>query len=74
MTGIKSRRRGAQLEQAILDAAWDELCEVGYARLTIEGVAIRAGTSKSVIYRRWGSRAELALAAWFRRVPAEPEL
>ncbi|MFJ6676128.1 TetR/AcrR family transcriptional regulator [Actinosynnema sp. NPDC091369] len=74
MTGPKSRRRGAQLEQAILDAAWDELREVGYARLTIEAVAARAGTSKSVLYRRWGGRAELVLAAWARKLPAEPEV
>ncbi|MEV8437464.1 TetR/AcrR family transcriptional regulator [Actinosynnema sp. NPDC051121] len=73
MTGTKSRRRGAQLEQAILDAAWDELRAVGYARLTIEAVAARAGTSKPVIYRRWGGRAELVLAAWFRNLPVEPE-
>ncbi|ONI84812.1 TetR family transcriptional regulator [Saccharothrix sp. ALI-22-I] len=69
MSETRSRRRGAQLEQAILDAAWDELREVGYARLTIEAVAARAGTSKPVIYRRWAGRAELALAAWFRQVP-----
>ncbi|MFI9009870.1 TetR/AcrR family transcriptional regulator [Actinosynnema sp. NPDC053489] len=72
MSGTRSRRRGAQLEQAILDAAWDELREVGYARLTIEAVAARAGTSKSVIYRRWDGRAELVLAAWFRNLPVEP--
>jgi AcrR family transcriptional regulator len=65
----KSRRRGAELEQAILDAAWAELEDVGYARFTIEAVATRAGTSKPVIYRRWASRAELAVAAWQRRVP-----
>lgn len=71
MSETKSRRRGAQLEQAILDAAWAELREVGYARLTIDAVAARAGTSKPVIYRRWGGRAELALAAWFRQVPVD---
>ena len=74
MTGPKSRRRGAQLEQAILDAAWDELREVGYARLTIEAVAARAGTSKPVIYRRWGGRPELVLAAWVRKLPVESEV
>jgi AcrR family transcriptional regulator len=57
----KSRRRGAELEQAILEAAWAELSKVGYVRFTIEAVAARAGTSKPVIYRRWGSR-----------VPVEP--
>ncbi|WP_367127928.1 TetR/AcrR family transcriptional regulator [Saccharothrix sp. HUAS TT1] len=74
MSGTKSRRRGAQLEQAILDAAWDELRAVGYARLTVEAVATRAGTSKPVIYRRWGGRAELVLAAWMRHVPVEHDV
>jgi AcrR family transcriptional regulator len=66
----RSRRRGEQLEAAILQAAWDELTEVGYNALTIERVASRAGTSKPVIYRRWSSRAELVLAAWGSRKPA----
>ncbi|MGH3762150.1 TetR/AcrR family transcriptional regulator [Actinophytocola sp.] len=69
MTETKSRRRGAELETAILEAAWAELNEVGYAALTIEGVAARAGTSKPVIYRRWPSRATLVLAAWGRQRP-----
>ncbi|HKS47211.1 MAG TPA: TetR/AcrR family transcriptional regulator [Amycolatopsis sp.] len=67
----KTRRRGQELEQAILDAAWDELSEVGYAKFTIEAVAARSETSKPVIYRRWPSRAELVLAAWQRQVPTE---
>jgi AcrR family transcriptional regulator len=63
----RSRRRGSALEEAILDAAWSELSEVGYDRVTMEGVAQRAGTSKAVLYRRWPGRAPLLLAA-FRRV------
>ncbi|NUT94862.1 MAG: TetR/AcrR family transcriptional regulator [Saccharothrix sp.] len=74
MTDSKSRRRGAELEAAILDAAWAELSEHGYGRLTMEGVATRAGTSKPVLYRRWSSRAELALAAWNSRVQVEVEV
>jgi AcrR family transcriptional regulator len=58
-----TRRRGAALEKALLDAAWRELVEVGYGRFTIEGVAARAGTSRPVIYRRWPDRSELAIAA-----------
>nr|WP_243869647.1 TetR/AcrR family transcriptional regulator [Amycolatopsis granulosa] len=57
-----------------MDATWAELVETGYAKLTIEGVAARAGTSKPVIYRRWPGRAELVLAAWQRRVPKEGDL
>jgi AcrR family transcriptional regulator len=58
-----SRRRGAELEETILAAVWDELSEVGYARLSMEGVAARARTGKQVLYRRWRNRAELVLAA-----------
>jgi AcrR family transcriptional regulator len=58
-----SRRRGAALEASILEAAWKELAEVGYGRLTMEGVAARARTGKQVLYRRWPNRAELVIAA-----------
>jgi AcrR family transcriptional regulator len=58
-----TRRRGATLEQALLDAAWTELQESGYSKLTMERVAERAGTSRAVIYRRWRNRAELVVAA-----------
>lgn len=71
MTETRTRRRGTELEQAILDAAWAELSEVGYTALTIEAVAKRAGTSKPVIYRRWQSRAALVIAAWARRQPID---
>jgi len=59
----ETRRRGAALEEALLEAAWRELVEVGYGRFTIEAVAARAGTSRPVIYRRWPDRSELAIAA-----------
>ncbi|MFE0461239.1 TetR/AcrR family transcriptional regulator [Kitasatospora sp. NPDC058965] len=68
-----TRRRGAALEQAILDAAVEELAEVGYQNLTMDGVATRAGTSKNVIYRRWPSRAALCVAAYLKMLPAAPE-
>ncbi|MEV3965672.1 TetR/AcrR family transcriptional regulator [Nocardia sp. NPDC050193] len=58
-----SRRRGAVLEQAIIDAATTELAEVGYTGFTMDAVAARAGTNKTTIYRRWPSRAALAIAA-----------
>jgi AcrR family transcriptional regulator len=57
------RRRGAALEATLLEAAWEELAAVGYARLTMEGVAARARTGKQVLYRRWRNRAELVVAA-----------
>jgi AcrR family transcriptional regulator len=63
----RRRRRGEALEAAILEATWEELDAVGYANLTMEGVAVRARTSKAVVYRRWSNRAELVLAAMRRR-------
>jgi len=66
---VTTRRRGATLEHALLDAAWEELQESGYARLTMERVAERAGTSRAVIYRRWRNRAELVIAAMRRHQP-----
>src|ERR671937_754114 len=59
MNALRTRRRGAALEAAILDATWTELAAVGYERLSMEGVAARAGTSKAVLYRRWPNRADL---------------
>ena len=76
MTGQQekaTRRRGAELEQAILSAVVDELAEGGYASLTMDRVATRAGTSKNVIYRRWPSRAALCVAAYRSLLPTDPE-
>jgi AcrR family transcriptional regulator len=60
---MAQRRRGAALEKALLDAAWDELTDRGYARFTMDGVVRRAGTSPPVLYRRWSDRDELVRAA-----------
>ena len=59
----RQRRRGPELEAALLDAAWDELIEVGFTKLTMESVAARARTGVAVLYRRWANKDELVLAA-----------
>lgn len=60
---VPQRRRGPALENALLDAAWDELAEKGYDAFTIESVAERARTARAVIYRRWVTKPELVRAA-----------
>jgi AcrR family transcriptional regulator len=64
MTEARPRRRGAELELAVLRAAADELAESGYPGLTMDRVARRAGTNKNTIYRRWPNRAALGVAAY----------
>jgi AcrR family transcriptional regulator len=59
----RQRRRGEELEAALLDAAWQELVEAGFARLTMESVAARAKTGVAVLYRRWPNKDDLVLAA-----------
>jgi TetR/AcrR family transcriptional regulator of autoinduction and epiphytic fitness len=55
--------------RVILEAVLDELGEVGYGTLTIEGVATRARVGKSTIYRHWPSKLELVEDA-FRTLKA----
>jgi AcrR family transcriptional regulator len=58
----QTRRHGAELEAAILDAAWQQLVAEGYQHFTIDAVAARAQTSKPVLYRRWKTREDLLRA------------
>lgn len=46
---------------AIRAAVLAELAEVGYARMSMEGIARRAGVGKAAVYRRWRSKLPLVL-------------
>ncbi|WP_406231370.1 TetR/AcrR family transcriptional regulator [Nocardia sp. NBC_01009] len=48
--------RGPKVRAAVLAATVDELGEHGYAALTVENVARRAGVHKTTVYRRWPDR------------------
>jgi AcrR family transcriptional regulator len=63
------RPRNAAYDKSILGAALEMLVEKGYAGLTIDGVAVRAGVGRPTIYRRWPSKAALAIAALEEAVP-----
>jgi AcrR family transcriptional regulator len=57
------RPRDAARDAAILAATLSILLERGYSALTIEGVAAAAGVGRPTVYRRWPSKAALAVAA-----------
>jgi len=61
----RPRVTGAR-EEEILDAAVEELLEVGYDRLTMDGVAQRARASKATLYRRWSSKQSIVVDAVVR--------
>jgi AcrR family transcriptional regulator len=45
--------------RAVVEAAIDELGEVGYGAMTIESVARRAGVGKATVYRHWNGKLDL---------------
>lgn len=67
---VAHRRRGALLEDAILQAAYAELSEAGYTGFSVEAVAARAHTGKASIYRRWPTKQVLVLDALCARLPS----
>ncbi len=68
-TPTVGRPRDPRIDAAILAAAADLLVEIGYANLTMAAVAERAGTTKTALYRRWSSKAELVHEAAFPVAP-----
>ena len=48
---------------AVVDAAVEALAEVGYARTTTAEIARRAGVSQGGLFRHFGSRLDVVLAA-----------
>jgi AcrR family transcriptional regulator len=58
------RPRSEEARQAIMDATEGLLRERGYAGLSIDEVARRAGVSKRTIYRWWSSKGSLVAEAF----------
>lgn len=60
---LPGRPRDPAADEAILSATLAILAEDGYAGLTVDHIAERAGVGKATIYRRWDSKEEVLLAA-----------
>ncbi|QKW38042.1 TetR/AcrR family transcriptional regulator [Actinomadura sp. NAK00032] len=61
MSPRRPERRSEEAANAVIQAATDLCREVGYRRLSIEGIAARAGVGKNTIYRWWPSKAAVLL-------------
>lgn len=62
------RPRDPHVDEAIQRAALELLLEEGFARMSIDAVASRAGVGKAAIYRRWDNKLALTVDAIERRV------
>ena len=63
VTGARPGGRSARVRAAVLAATLEELAAAGYADLTLEAVAERAGVHRTTIYRRWPDKRSLVLGA-----------
>lgn len=72
-TGAKrGRPRNSTVDRRVLDAAWDLLVDRGYAGLSVDEVAERAGVAKTTLYRRWPTKDHLAIAVTSRLLGQVP--
>ena len=61
--GKVGRPRSEQARTAVLHAVDDLLLEVGYAAMTMKGIAERAGVGRQTVYRWWSTKAEILFEA-----------
>jgi AcrR family transcriptional regulator len=58
-------------EKQLLAVTLQVLSETGYDKLTVDQVVARAHASKTTVYRRWPSKADLVAAAFAHRTRGE---
>jgi len=61
--GQGGRPRSEHARMAVLHAVDDLLLEVGYAGMTMKGIAERARVSRQTVYRWWSTKAEILFEA-----------
>jgi len=57
------RPRDPEVDAMIIQATQHALAEEGYARMSVDAIALAAKVTKPTIYRRWPTKADLATAA-----------
>lgn len=66
------RPRDSRVDHAIAGATRELLAERGYAKLTVDAVASRAGIGKAAIYRRFATKQEMIFAATVHDMEEQP--
>lgn len=66
--------RSARVRDAVIEAVRAQLLEGGYGSLTHGAVARRAGVDRATVYRRWPTRARLAMDGLVGLAEANVEL
>lgn len=57
------RPREPETDARILDATYRLMAQHGYVRMSMDAIAAEAGVTRPTIYRRYGAKIELAMAA-----------
>ncbi|RKT82394.1 DNA-binding transcriptional regulator, AcrR family [Saccharopolyspora antimicrobica] len=68
---VRAVGRGPKVRAVVHAATLAELIEKGYAALTVDNVAQRAGVHKTTVYRRWADRESLVVDALAEHVAAD---
>ncbi|GAA1818112.1 TetR/AcrR family transcriptional regulator [Actinomadura chokoriensis] len=66
-------RRSERSRQAVLAAARELVSELGYAKVSIEAIASRAGVGKQTIYRWWPSKGAVIFDSFLALSESEDE-
>lgn len=70
-TARPGRPRSEPARRAVLEAVDDLLVDVGYAAMTMKGIAERAGVGRQTVYRWWSTKAEILLEACVQEAAEE---
>jgi AcrR family transcriptional regulator len=60
---VRGRPRSEDVDLVILESVLDTIAEGGITKVTMEGIAQRAGVSKASLYRRFPTKADMTIAA-----------
>ena len=70
----RGRSRDPEVDAAILAAAMELLAEIGYARLTMDQIAVRAHVGKASVYLRWPNKVALVAEAIQQHAAVVPDV